>query len=787
MTAGALGRLHAAALWYASKLGWHVFPCVPGSKRPLTEHGLLAAVNTPEQITALWARDPNANIGVALGPSRLAAVDVDRHRPDEDGFETLAALEAEHGKLPETVEALTAGGGRHVLLRQPPGVELRKAVLGPGLELLATGQYVVVAPSALTNGATYMWELAHRPDEMELAEAPAWLVAFATADTRPYERADFTGSWLLSAFRAAGWVIRAIDDTRTAVRCPWGRAHTTESSASATVLFAPSKGHSLGWFHCSHAHCARRTLDAVRRSLPEYARRAANEEYPATGPRSRHSANGAERANDRDTSHGDRGKEYGRKASSIPTRNVSFIWRPRIARGRLALIEGDPDVGKSLVALDIAARVTTERPMPLCDSADLAASHVIYLTSEDDPADTVVPRLRAAGADLDRVTIVTFEQFPSFPHKTSELRAAIVETGAVLVVIDALSDAIDVKADEFKQKDIRRALAALGALARETSAAVIGIRHWTKGVQANAKHRGGGSIAYTAIARSVWALGHDPTDASGERFVFARVRCAHAPKRDTTSLSYTVTAAPIALDDGGTTYAPHTVWGDTCDVSADDLNAASALRRGWSDDGGKRDQATTWLRNTLSAGARWARDVEADAKRDGVSRATLYRARDEVGVHSERPPEGDKGDVAWSLPESADRLPAGWKAERKKREQRAADALAEALGCQAVRRDSATWILRRAGLTRDHAQLVLDTLDGARWRIDRGRVTLMSATRVETETGSGTKNVDPAGNISSDSRLSLNRTPSETETETCLDLLLPPPARLVDDLDGGDR
>src|SRR5436309_1567140 len=88
--------------------------------------------------------------------------------------------------------------------------------------------------------------------------------------------------------------------------------------------------------------------------------------------------------------------------SRVVARPVSWLWPNRLALGKLALFDGDPDLGKSLVTLDLAARLTTGRPFPGCESA-APPGNVIILHGEDAAEDTIVPRLQACGADLDRV------------------------------------------------------------------------------------------------------------------------------------------------------------------------------------------------------------------------------------------------------------------------------------------------------------------------------------------------------------------------------------------------
>jgi putative DNA primase/helicase len=126
---------------------------------------------------AWWRQWPDANIGVATGaPSGLLVLDVD---PRHGGDEALRDLEQWHGPLPQTVEALTGGGGQHIYFRCPDGQASGK--LADGIDLKANGGYIVAPPSVHPNGQRYAWELSRHPDDVSLADPPPWLLALLTA------------------------------------------------------------------------------------------------------------------------------------------------------------------------------------------------------------------------------------------------------------------------------------------------------------------------------------------------------------------------------------------------------------------------------------------------------------------------------------------------------------------------------------------------------------------------------------------------------------------------------
>ena len=160
------------ALTYAGRFGWQALPL--DGKQPATDHGFKDAEREPERVRSLWRERPEAGVGIATGEaSGLLVLDVD---PDKGGDEVLAELERQHGKLPDTVEALTGGGGRHIYFHHADGVGCSAGKLGPGLDIRADGGYVVAPPSRHPSGRPYEWEVSLRPGEVEVADPPAWLL-----------------------------------------------------------------------------------------------------------------------------------------------------------------------------------------------------------------------------------------------------------------------------------------------------------------------------------------------------------------------------------------------------------------------------------------------------------------------------------------------------------------------------------------------------------------------------------------------------------------------------------
>ncbi|MDF2973509.1 MAG: hypothetical protein K0R61_3959 [Microvirga sp.] len=180
MTAHALFSECGNAALALAREGWPVFPCdhrLARCKAPLTEHGFKDATTDPVQLEAWWRQFPNALIAVPTGEAIGAWVLDADFDPEKalDGRAELARLEAVRGRLPQTVEAVTPRGGRHLLFAWDPErpVTNSSGRLPDGLDVRGTGGYFIVWPSKREDGAEWRWETP--PDFFDIAEAPAWL------------------------------------------------------------------------------------------------------------------------------------------------------------------------------------------------------------------------------------------------------------------------------------------------------------------------------------------------------------------------------------------------------------------------------------------------------------------------------------------------------------------------------------------------------------------------------------------------------------------------------------
>ncbi|HRR86054.1 MAG TPA: DUF3987 domain-containing protein [Phycisphaerae bacterium] len=181
--------LKEAALAYAEH-GWPVVPlhsiedgactckragCRSPGKHPRSVHGLKEASSDPTVIETWWRDWPQANVGVVT--TGMVVLDID---PRHGGDESLAQLIREHGQLPETVEALSGGGGRHLIFAQSGVVIRSRNNLLAGIDVKADGGYIVAPPSNHISGGTYAWRPGRAPDQRPAADMPTWLLQMVT-------------------------------------------------------------------------------------------------------------------------------------------------------------------------------------------------------------------------------------------------------------------------------------------------------------------------------------------------------------------------------------------------------------------------------------------------------------------------------------------------------------------------------------------------------------------------------------------------------------------------------
>jgi hypothetical protein len=308
--------------------------------------------------------------------------------------------------------------------------------------------------------------------------------------------------------------------------------------------------------------------------------------------------------------------------SDIQAKPIEWFWRGYLAAGKLTMLNGEPGHGKSLVSLDLAARLTAGKAWPDGQSNEVPPASVLLLTEEEDPADTIKPRFLAAGGDPAKLFFLSRSSLFRIESGADELRK-LIETQVPdikLIVLDPVSDYTG--ADINSDGEVRPALNALAALAVDLGIAVVGINHLNKRSDVRGTHRVQGARGWVSVARLNYLVGKRD---DGTRHL---APLKNNLTRGDTSLCFEIVSRGIREASLRIDEIPRIEWTGSSTATADELTAP--IDRAQESKGGK---AEDWLRNALTNGE-WRPTSELfDAGRVlGFAERTLQRAANRVGI-----------------------------------------------------------------------------------------------------------------------------------------------------------
>lgn len=320
----------------------------------------------------------------------------------------------------------------------------------------------------------------------------------------------------------------------------------------------------------------------------------------------------------------------GKPLSEVKPERVEWLWPRRIPKGKITVLDGDPDNGKSVLTTDLAARVTVGLSLP--DGMPTEATGAVLASAEDGAADTIRPRFDAAGGDPTRVRLLGDEEPFVIPDDIPKLERAVRQVEASLVVIDPIMAFLSGDVNSNRDQDVRRALTPLKQMAERTGAAVLLVRHLNKTPGGNPLYRGGGSIGIIGAARSGMVVGRHPDDEELRVLAGQKNNLSLPPE----SLAYRIETA----DNGAAriTYegVSEATAGQLLRVPVDE-EEKSALT-----------EAKEFLLSELRPHPVSANAIKRSAREADISERTLKRAKQALGIRSEK--ESD-GSWTWLLPE----------------------------------------------------------------------------------------------------------------------------------------
>lgn len=334
------------------------------------------------------------------------------------------------------------------------------------------------------------------------------------------------------------------------------------------------------------------------------------------------------------------------RGDSITPEPITWLWPDWLAAGKLHILAGAPGTGKTTVALSVAAIITSANRWP--DGSRANCGCVVMWSGEDDPADVLIPRLIASGADMGRVHIVqgvrgsdASRSFDPATDADALATALAVIPDVRLLIVDPISSAV--AGDSHKNTEVRRGLQPLVDLAAKHRCALLGITHLSKGTAGrDPVERVTGSLAFGALARVVMLAARErPEGDNLPRRLLLRAKSNIGP--DSGGFAYDMVQAELPSHPG--IIASSVVWGLPVDGTAREL-LAEAEQDSEPEAGA---DAADFLRDLLAEGPRPAKEVYREAEGAGYSRDSMKRAKGRIAATVRK--AGMSGGWVWSLPQ----------------------------------------------------------------------------------------------------------------------------------------
>ena len=623
--------------------GFSVIPVRPRNKAPIPAGWQRYSTTraTKEEMETWWRDTPDANIGIALGPANgtdgrhLFVVDQDVLKDDtgtpirneDSSFKEKGDIRG----CPPTVSQTTGSGGKQFFYWAPLGYNVGNSKPRPLIDIKGFAGQVLVPPSIHPNGNNYAWDMdgLSRDSIAEFPQDALDALLGERTRTAPSVNAVLAGVPVGAGLRhaaiaqVAGFFL--------------GRARTPEEIEMArTALYAwdreKNKSPEL-W------EVRKRELDNTFEGIL-----AKEMTKPQIAP-SRWNAP----ASTQGTS-----KPIFASYSTIHAQPIEWLWEGRIAIGKLTMIVGDPGLGKSLITTGtIAATVSKGLAWPVDNVPPSPIGDIILLSAEDDAADTIKPRLEAAGADCTRVhTLQAIRETKSDGSPSERMFSLKRDVDALeqmletlpeckVVIVDPISAYLD-DTDSHRNAAVRGLLAPLAALASKRRVAIIAVDHLNKNSgEKNSLYRAGGSLGFVAAARAVYIVSKDQ-DKPERRLV---VPIKNNIAKENTGLAYSVVT--------GSNNAPIIEWErDPVNITASEVLATLESEEERTD----TNWAVMVLQHVLSGGPMTAPEVFKECKQAGLSEKQVRRAGKKLGITPKK--IGFSSGWMWELPKHEDALQA---------------------------------------------------------------------------------------------------------------------------------
>jgi hypothetical protein len=586
--------------------------CDSPGKHPKTKHGFKDSTTDPDQIKKWWTKTPDANIGIRTGKqSRLLVIDSDE-KNGKSGYRSITEASL---ATPDTWTVQTPSGGLHYYYQYPAGEDIGCADSGlDGVDIRGEGGYVVAPPSVI--------------------------------DGKSYTVASQAGIALLSS----QWVGQLTKRRHPPVQGDSGPILDGTRNKSLTSFAGRMRFYGLS---PSEIQAALLVMDSERCEPPVGPEKVATiARWAGKHPIGDYSSlvdlsnftppplKVDDNPNPPSTPHNCTRLEMVSAADVVPER-VRWVWPGVFPQGKISIITGMAGTNKTTLGIDVTARISSGLRWP-SGSISASTGTVIFASGEDDAADTLVPRLMAAGANLGNVNLLTGVNDTTKGKEARRtfrldsdiglLERAIVTSKATAVLIDPLSAFVG-GTETHADASVRALLEPLRHLAETYKVAVIGIMHPPKAQYAELVSMISGSAAFGNAARAVWLIARDPDDEDRRLMLPAKLN--------------------LASDRFGFAYRKELV-----DVE----NIGQQVRIEWDEERIDKMVTLERMRQVVKpskvAEARKfiveymrdkdicpAAEITAEASACGINLATLHKARKELGYETERRGGRDGGNV----------------------------------------------------------------------------------------------------------------------------------------------
>ncbi len=323
--------------------------------------------------------------------------------------------------------------------------------------------------------------------------------------------------------------------------------------------------------------------------------------------------------------------------STVTPKEVRWLLKNRIPIGKFTMFAGEGGLGKTFAMLSIAAGVSTGGPCPGGGDEHYPLGDVIIMTAEDDPEDTIVPRLISMGADLKRIVVLGTAKLPN--GRMEPVTLADMERmrevlkrrpGTKLIFVDPMPSFLGRGIDDGKNAELRTILGPLADFAAEKALSVVGITHFNKSANTRAAQRVMGSVAYSNVARATWCLVEDP-ETEGRRLMLP-VKNNLSPERNN-GLAFTITDGVVVWEDATVTTPINDVLGG---------NSATSPAA-------KRGKAVEFLKDLLTGKKMTSDEVIAKGKEKGFGKNLIWEVKPDAGVKAEKDGFGKEGVWHWTI------------------------------------------------------------------------------------------------------------------------------------------